>query len=298
MKAFSRLGLLLAAGVALAAGPESVAPSLLSEHDIGQRLRVFATAGDYKLQNRDVTAVVRRQDGWLTEFWPNRPRLPTVEQLGTLTDIDGIWQVHPVLYVSEKEVYPVVARSVTSVSDGIETDGYARVGAAVYHVRTHYRLDPQRSALELRSTFELDSPAPAKRLGMGHALKWGNVDYYLDTTPIPKLKYSGPARWIGRHGAGGDLLLRAADHGRLWVEHKARIRGFQSTIYALAAAPGRALSRAGQSLRVAHELSYERLPRLPRGAPPETGTLLLEARDESGRLLPAKVRIERVGRAE
>lgn len=295
MHPIPRFGLIVAACATLAAVPPGVAPSLLGPHDIGQRLRVFATPGDYKLANRDVTAVVRRQDGWLTELWRNRPHLPTTDQLGTLTDVDGIWQVHPVLYVSEKELYPVVARRVAPTADGVETEGFVRVGAAVYHVHTHYRLDPARSALELRTTFRLDSPAPARRVGFGHAVKWGNVDYYLDGTPRPLLAYRGAARWIGRHGAGGDLLLRAPDGAPLWLEYKGRIPGFQGTIYALANAPGRALTRAGKSLIVAHELSYESLPGRRRPAPRATGLLTLEVRDESGRPLPAKVRIDREG---
>jgi hypothetical protein len=291
----ARLGLVLAACATLAATPAAVVPSRLGPEDIGKRLRVFATPGDYKLANRDVTAVVRRQDGWLTELWRNRPRLPTTDQLGTLTDVDGIWQVHPVLYVSEKELYPVVAQRVAATPDGVESEGYARIGPTVYHVHTQYRLDAARSALELRTTFRLDSPAPAPSVGFGHAVKWGNVDYYLDGTPQPKLAHRGYARWIGRHGAGGDLLLRAANRRPLWLEYKGRIRGFQGTIYALAAAPGRALARAGKTLTVAHELSYEALPRPARLAPRATGLLTLDVRDESGRPLPAKVRVDRDG---
>jgi hypothetical protein len=295
MKARATLGLLFSACTALGFGTENVEPALLTAQDIGQRLRVFATPGDYKLQNSEATAAIRRQDGWLTEFWPNRVRLPSTPQLGTTSDIDGIWQVHPVLYVSQKEAYPFVARRVSLRADGIETEGYTRVGAVVYQARTLYQLARDTRKLRISTTFSLDGKRAPKALGAGHAIKWGNVSYYLDTAPSPKLAHKGPATWIGRRGAAGDLLFRARQGARLWVEHKARLPGFQGTIYALSAAPNRDAPRAGVPLTVDCELSYETLP-LPARAPvPDTGTLALAVSDENAAPLPAKVRIERVG---
>ncbi len=91
-------------GLAHATDPAPVAPKALTAADIGGRLRVFARPGDYKLQNDAVTAVVRKSDGWLTELWRNHAILPTVEQLGTETEIDALWQFYPVVRVGKKNL--------------------------------------------------------------------------------------------------------------------------------------------------------------------------------------------------
>ncbi len=105
------------------------------------------------------------------------------------------------------------------------------------------------------------------------------------------MKYKGRAAWIGRHGAGGDLLLRPVGKASLFVDYGAKRRGFQGTITALYDEKG---IPKGQSVVVERELSFEPLP-LPKHAKPTTGTLVASSVDENGKPLPAKIRFDRTG---
>src|SRR5687768_7916445 len=90
-------------------------PKPLTASDAGERLRVFAGPGDYKLENTEITAVVRKRDGFLTELWQNRARLPSSEQLDTTTDIDGIWQIYPIAFtLDQRKPAAFVSQRVTA----------------------------------------------------------------------------------------------------------------------------------------------------------------------------------------
>lgn len=289
--AFAASVLFAAASWVAAEGAEpAIAPALLTERDIGAKLRVFATPGDYKLENPFSTAVVRRKDGWLTEFWRSGAILPTAPQLGTITDIDGIWQFHPIVRLGDTNVV-VQARRVTRLTDAIEVEGLAEATGAKYRAVTRYRLHPKEPRLKISTTYSVEGGAAAGGLGLGDAFKWGNVAYVVDGLPRPRDRFQGHARWIGRRGAGGDLVLRARDPGRMWIDYEARIRGFQGEITALYERRG---IPAGGSVTVERELAFELLPPEPASREP-TGVLEVAVDDGAGRALPAKIRLDRLG---
>jgi hypothetical protein len=99
-----------ASGTLAALGQAPVRPSVLDARDVVDKLRVFGVPGDPKLESVDAVAVVRRSDGFLVDFWPRRPTLPSSEQLGTTLDVDALWQFHPTVIVG-KDGYPVVVTS-------------------------------------------------------------------------------------------------------------------------------------------------------------------------------------------
>ena len=278
---------------AIAANPQAVAPGVLTQQDIGTRLRVFALPGDYKLENSLVTAVVRKRDGYLTEFWPVRPRVPTSDQLGTESDIDGIWQVQPIVYtLSDNKPQPIPIGRVAALADAIETEGVVDVAGVKYRALTQYRLDARRAVLRISSTFSVDGGGAGGPIGLGDLIKWGNVPYVVEGLSQPRMTYRGPARWIGRRGAAGDLLLRRSDGERLFLDYSARFRGFQGAIHALY---HRGAIPAGRPVSVTRELAYEPLPAPRPTASGATATLQLKIRDEAGAQLAAKLRIDRDG---
>jgi len=289
--------ILLAVLAAVAQTPAAIAPTLLTRSDIGSRQRVFARPGDYKLENSLVAAVVRKQDGWLTEFWPLRPRLPSSEQLGTESDLDGLWQLHQIAFtLTDNKPVPIPISRVAALADGIETEGMVDVAGVHYRALTQYRLDGQRAALRINTTFSVDGGGPGGPIGLGDLVKFGNVPYIVEGLSHTPMTYRGPARFIGRRGAAGDLLLRRSDGERLFLDFSARFRGFQGAIHALYYRGGIA---PGQTVMASRELSYEPLP-VPRraGVAPPTGTLQMRIRDEAGGPLAAKIRIDRDGATE
>jgi hypothetical protein len=290
------LGVLVTLALAFASfaqSPLGIAPAELTATDIGGRLRVFAQPGDYKLQNDVVTAVVRRADGWLTELWTNRARLPTAPQLGITTNIDGLWQMHPVAYDERAQsATPFLARRVALLADAIEVDAVANAGGLTYRALTRFRLDPQSARLSMETTFQVEGGDGPPNIALGDAIRWGNVEYWVQGLPQPQFSYKGPARWIGRRGAGGDLML-SADRA-MWLDFKERIRGFQPPIHALY---HRGRLPATERFVATRVLAYERLPVAPKVAR-ETATLGVHVTDEGGAPLAAKIRIDRMGRAE
>ena len=282
----------LGAALALATSPGSVAPAVLTAADVGDKLRVFATPGDYKLENDLVTAVVRKRDGWLTELWSNRARLPTNPQLGVTTDIDAIWQFHPVVVLG-KSVHPVMASRVAMLADGIESEGIADTGAVKYRAVTTFRLDAQAARLEMESTFSVVGGAASGGVGLGDGFKWGNVPYHVSGVKRPRMSYEGPAEWIGRRSAGGDLVLRPVGKPRMHIKYRGRIRGFSGTITALQYRGG--IAKDG-SVTIRRQLAFEPLPIAPKKAPAKVGKLVVNVTDEGGRPLPAKLTVDRVGR--
>ena len=61
------------------------------------RLRVGGAPGDLAVSNRSVTAIVRRADGWLVDFWRNTKEPSTSPQLKSATNVDGQWLMHPII---------------------------------------------------------------------------------------------------------------------------------------------------------------------------------------------------------
>jgi hypothetical protein len=281
--------------LAFAADPPAVAPTLVTLNDVG-KLRVFALPGDYKLENSLVAAVVRKRDGFLTEFWPIRPRLPTSDQLGTESDIDGIWLVQPIVYtLSDNKPQTLTIARVTALADAIETEGVVDVAGVRYRALTHYRLDARRALLRITTSFSVDGGGPGGPIGLGDLVKWGNVPYVVEGLSPARMTYRGPARWIGRRGAAGDLVLRRGDAQAFFLDYSARFRGFQGAIHALY---HRGAIPAGRPVSVTRELAYEALPAQRPAARAATGTLEIKVLDEAGAPLAAKLRIDREGSTE
>lgn len=295
MKRLAGALLLVAGTAATSAEVPGVRPGTLSGGDIGSRLRVFGTPGDPKLENAAVTAVVRRSDGFLVDFWRNRPILPSSAQLGTLTDVDALWQLVPSVRFGDKSA-PVLAARVSQLADAIEVDGVAELEGVRYRARSVFRLHPSEPRLTLTTTFSVDGGAESGPIELGDEVKWGNTRYWVEGLGQPRMKYKGPAKWVGRRGAGGDLMLRPGPRQPMWLDYtSAKQPGFQGAISALFF---RGKIAAGGSVSIRRELAFESIPVAEPAAPKDTGTLLVTVSDESGRPLAAKLRVDREGAKE
>src|SRR5262245_39586338 len=93
------LGALLALLARPAAAVDVKLPSAFEVTDkfLQGRQRIGARPGDLALRNRAATAIVRKADGWLVDFWPNDPLPSTAPQLKGMTNLDGLWQLHSLL---------------------------------------------------------------------------------------------------------------------------------------------------------------------------------------------------------
>ncbi len=285
------VALILAVLSSAAPGPPEPPGPKFKAGEAGSRLRMFAEPGDPKLENEKVTAVVRSLDAALVDFFPKAPILPSIDQLGTTTDIDGVWEIVPVVFLfSTHGTVPVKAKSVSSTSDTISSVGEVTVGGCTFAVESSYRIDRARAAIQLATKYRVLSGVPPRDLGLGHLMRWGNVSYFVEGSPGPKRHFAGRTRWVGRSGAGGDLVFRGPPN--MWVQFASRLPGFQGAILALDR-PGVAVEKAYSFER---ELSYETIPS---AAPPEKqvepAKILVKVRDELGRPLPAKIRFDREG---
>ncbi len=163
--------------------------------------------------------IVRKSDGWLVDFWTNAPTPPTVPELGATTAIDGMWLFHPVLWDGRTRVN-LTASSVRIAGDAIETESEVSLGAGKVRVVTDYRLDGDKPRVIVDSRVEHMKGGRLASVGLGDAVKWGNVDYFLQGVGRAPPRFFGHARWIGRKGACGDLVLTTAV--RVYQPHLAR----------------------------------------------------------------------------
>jgi hypothetical protein len=285
------LALILAVLGSAEPGPKLTPGPRLLPGETGERLRVFGQPGDPKLENDKATAIVRSLDGALVDFFPKAPILPSIDQLGTTTDIDGIWEIVPVVYLfSTNGTVPVKSKSVRSADGTVTSDGEVTIGGATFAVESSYRIDPERAALHLATSYRRVSGTPPRDLGLGHLIRWGNVSYFVDGSPGPKRHFAGRTRWVARSGAGGDLLFRGPPN--MWVQFASRLPGFQGAILALDR-PGVTIEK---TYRFERELSYETVPGAsPREPAVKPAKILLKIRDELGRPLPGKIRFDREG---
>ncbi len=288
LAAATGIGMVLALTTAGAQTVGWVQPATLNRSDLGSRYRVFATAGDLKLENAEVTAVVRKSDGWLTEFWRNRAILPSIDQLGVTTNVDAIWQFVPSI-IQGKSTRPIKVTSVRTEQNAIVTVGAFKSAGASYTATTRFRLKPSGKTLEIHTTLTCVEGDPKGPVAFGDQFKWGNVQYYTDAFRRPRMKYSGPAKWVGRRGAGGDLLLRRVDRKHMQLRYTARFRGFQG---AITAQHFKGIVKRGEPRTVARELSFEPLPIAPPTPPKDVGYIAANIVDENGAPLAAKVRID------
>jgi len=256
-------------------------------------LRAFARPGDLRLDNAEVTAVVRATDGALVDFLRKGAVLPTSDALGATTDIDGLWDLLPLLTVDGKPlgcerttvlVFPSFVRATSAVS-GLGVPATLSV---------EYSLHPSRARLSIASVVSSAAPLPPG-FEAGFALRAGNTPYFVDRAGGPLSRFEGLAGWAGRRGAGGDLVLRAANPALAAVRFLANDRGFVPALRMQMP-----LRAAGQrELRTVFELAYEPLPVQPaeasEGAEAE---LSIRVSDERGRPLPSKLSLAKDGRPE
>lgn len=299
----SRIALAVAmAAAALAVGVSHAEPDFtgsgppalpITRAELGNRLRVFATAGDWKLQNLAATAVIRKSDGWLTEFWRNPLVLPTSDQMDTLTEVDGIWQVMPVVRIGDKN-YPVQAVRVAALPHGVEVEGTVQLGNFVFRAVTTHTLHPVEPRIRMVTTFSVDGGVASGPLSLGDEIKWGNVMPYVDAVAKPRLSYKGRIQWVGRRGAGGDLMLRPVEPDYAMLDYRASKRGFQGPMTAIY----KKGIRSGEKVTFTRDLSFEPIP-VPTPTPPSSvGKLTIDVRDELERPMPAKIRLDLEGRKD
>lgn len=252
----------------------------------------MARAGDHSLVNHDVTAIVRDRDGALIDFYRHESVLPTTDQLGATTGLDGVWEIKPWAESADGWADSPERAVVGRDRDGLNAHAiFTRRGRAI-HVVTRYRLDPARASLTIECVFSSEPGLPAD-VRFGLSVRWGNTGYSVPGEPAPLADFSGVVAWAGRHGAGGDLLLQAREPDTFQAVFETAKRGFQGPLRALVrGTPGQ------RSLRVRYALAYRSLPAGPPAPAEPTGELQAEIRDERGRPLAGKLTLLRDGKAE
>lgn len=257
-----------------------VRPTPLASANPWGALRVFGEPGDLALENAEVSAVVRRRDGGLVDFLRRRATLPTVDPLGTTTNIDGLWELVPTLVMRDGSATPLSAEIRTEPGALVTTSTLVRDRYRV-SVNTRYELDPGKPRLRIAVSFVAE-PALPPDVDLGLIVRWGNVSYFVEGDPSPLLSYAGSVRWAGRRGAGGDLVLRAVEPEKFVARFHSR-PGFQAALQALIERSAAPLREA----RAVYELAYEPLP-LPPQLEPARAHLEIDVEDERGRPLAAK----------
>lgn len=251
---------------------------------VAGRLRVMGKPGDLGLRNRAVTAIVRKSDGWLVDFWPNSPTPPTAPQLAGTTEIDGLWLLHPTLGAG-RAGYSLAARTVVAKADSIESSTTVPLGAGTLRVTTRYRLDGDLPRLVITTRFEHIEGGKVAGLALGDTLKWGNVDYFIQGRGRAPVTFSGKADWIGRRGAAGDLQLRTLAGAPMRIDYKMRHAGLAAEIHTIYATQ---TILPGTTAEVSRVLEYAPISP-PAPAPAPLGTLEARVRDENGLPLAAKL---------
>ncbi len=269
---------------ARAADPPLGKPFVVTDALVGGRLRVFGKAGDLALQNRSATLIVRKSDGWLVDFWTNKPTAPTVPELGGLTAIDGLWLFHPELHDGRKSIN-LTASTVRIAGDAIETESEVSLGAGKVRVTTDYRLDGDEPRIVVETRLQHVGGGKLTNIGVGDAVKWGNVDYFMQGVGRAPTRFFGHARWIGRKGACGDLVLETLEDKPMHIEYTQTDAGSApqiETVYAYATVAPK------ETVRFRRALSYSPIPEAAK-KPPPSGTLDVHLVDEAGRPLAAKL---------
>lgn len=250
------------------------------------RLRVMGKPGDLALRNRSVTAIVRKSDGWLVDFWPNKPTRPTAAQLDGITAIDGLWLLHPVLLKGRSPV-GLTASAVRAAGDRIETLSTVGLGAGSVDVITTYRLDGDKPRLVVTTRVKHSGGGRIRALGVGDVAKWGNLDYFVQGVGRAPPTFVGLGHWVGRKGASGDLLLRSLEDAPMHIRYRTRHPGLAPAIHTTYA---RADVDSGDALVVRRVLAYAPISDKP-PPPAPSGTLQIELRDENDKPLAAKLDI-------
>jgi hypothetical protein len=267
-----------------AADPAPVRAFVVSESTTSGWLRIGARPGDLAIRSRSATAIVRKQDGYLVDFFRNDGGESSAPQLKGKTNVDGLWLVHPVLHDGKRAIN-LAAREVRLRGDVIEAESLVALGAGAVKVVTSYRLDASEPRLIVTSRFEHLQGGRVAHLSLGDSVKWGNVDYYVEGYGRTPWRFSAHARWIGRRGAGGDLMLKTLEKTPMRIYYEGQHHGLAPGIVTAYAAG--ALT-PGETWLVQRTFSYETIPMRPEPEVP-SGVLEVEVRDEADRPLAAKL---------
>lgn len=261
---------------------------MVSAQTAGGRLRVGGVPGDLGLRNSRVTAVVRKQDGFLVDFWTNSPTLPTAPQLRDTTNADGLWQLTPFIHDGYKQ-RSFRYEDVRSAGDAIVASANLSIAGAQIRIETSYRLTPNEPEVVLTTRF-VHVAGGTTNLKFQEGLKWGNADYFIEGVAGPRSTFDGRARSIGRQGLCGDLKWIRLDSDPFHLEFKQTHPGLAPqilTTYELAAV------KPDSTPTFTRKLRYEPIA-LPAPSTASHGVLQASVVDERGRALPAKLSFEGV----
>jgi hypothetical protein len=250
---------------------------------VAGRLRAMGRPGDFALRNGAATAIVRKSDGWLVDFWPNTATDATAPQLAGTTAIDGLWQLHPTLGTGSAG-FNLTGKSVRATDSAVEASAVLSLGAGTLRVTTSYELDGESPRLLVTTRFEHIGGGKVMGLSLGDAIKWGNTDYFVEGFGRTPATFSGAGKWVGRRGACGDLILRTLEPNPMRIHYRMRHEGLAAEINVVHA--NRTLA-PGQATSVRRALEYAPIAESPKRV--ATGTLELSVRDENGQPLAAKL---------
>lgn len=247
------------------------------------RMRVFGTTGDPGIKTRWATAIVRKRDGALVDFWPAKPALPTTAQLGSSPNIDGLWLFESSIVVDDKD-YRLETNDVHDAVDHVETTTVLTIGANRVTAHNEFRLAADAPRLLVTTRIVHDSGPGPLHFELADEVRWGNVISYAAGVGALPYEFSGSAKWVGRKGASGDLVLRATDGRDLEITTIADHPGFRPPLHV---AYGHHALLPGQSLEIERVLAYEPIALPP--PPRETATLRAQIVDELGKALACKL---------
>lgn len=244
-------------------------------------LRAAAEPGDTLLRNAQVSAVIRRKDGTLADFWNEKPSPSSTPQLRGLTAIDGLQSLRRVLWVGSLEI-DLGDKEQVREERALLVRRTIRYSGAELSAETRYRLVPDQAAIEVETTLRHVGGGSLHGLRVGERVRWGNSDYFVDDQRAPS-SFLGKARRVARHGAGGDLAL--FDRNRpLKVEFHSTQPGMRGELKT----ESEAFSLGhGETHTEIHVLAYQKIPEKP--APSYGARLEVEVKDEDDRPLAAKL---------
>lgn len=269
--------------------PEPNGSFVMTAQTAGGRLRVGGLPGDLGLRNRWVTAIVRKQDGYLVDFWTNQRVTPTAPQLRDTTNADGLWQLTPFISDGAKQ-RSLLYDDVRAAGDAIVASATLSIAGAQVRIETTYRLTADEPELVITTRFT-HLGGGTTNLKFQEGLKWGNADYFVEGVAEPLNNFEGRARSIGRHGLCGDLKWIRLDPTPFHLEFRQTHPGLAPQIltsYELAAVTPKTTPTFTRKLR------YEPLAAAAPSAVPE-GVLQASVVDELGRALPAKLSFRGLG---
>lgn len=246
-------------------------------------LRVFATPGDFGIENPRAVAVVRQRDGQLVDFWQRGGGVATTAQLGATPPIDGLW-AHALSVIVDGRNLELALVDIRRSDAFVEVEHSLELPSGAVTALTRFELAPNAPSLSLTTRLERRDAGAPVGVAVVDVLKWGNVDYFAAGHGKLPPAFEGVTEWVGRHGAGGDLRLAAATGSNFRLSVTSRHPGFRRP--AVVTHPVVPV-RAGAPAVVRRTLSYEPIPGSPE--PIDLGRIVVDLTDERGQPLASKL---------